>query len=595
MTLPDAPANYNGSLFTAPPTQPESASVYTDKTVNTAGQNAQPVREFLVKFEYLQKGQQIPIINNHCQLLASLLSSLKDQITIYDKFDKIVDIPRLQTIASVALFRDLVDIHTRTANQVRHIIIMKVRTSLSLYEIRTSTGIMKQLKDMQAFIQEHHFTIDEWDISSVGWFHDLHPNHMCYDSIIAHTNTLMTAAIKTDFPPNTKIPFYRLSNCTPKYQGDGHEDMRTKAIQLTCARSASKQLHKLLVKAFATNPIYVPWTARRTNSTWYRNCMRVQHKYLCNTWTLPVTGVPRSEMWYFENKFAETGLIQSVHSHRQTDTTGRWNLLIHKDNIKPARQAVQAILDQWETIIPDEPTVRSKWETPRRAGNDRPFGEEVSSEGDRTYASASMASLSSILTAEDQDIHVTASSTNYFDYTITTISIPTPSPANDPPKSYLQAATPAITQPFPTAPAAPQVSQSPTANETRLQAEIDELKKIIAEKLSTKETPPVSVTEQDTATTTSTMTSVELATRQALFEKSIQESIQQAITTQMTELFEKLSNKMADSTSITNEKKHQASDASSPVKQSDAKRQDVKPTPPPKNHPVTGVTTHQNP
>jgi hypothetical protein len=126
MTLPDAPANYNGSLFTAPPTQPESSSVYTDKTANTAGQNAQPVREFLVKFEYLQKGQQIPILNNHCQLLASLLSSLKDQITIYDKSDKIVDIPRLQTIASVALFRDLVDIHTRTANQVRHIIIMKV-------------------------------------------------------------------------------------------------------------------------------------------------------------------------------------------------------------------------------------------------------------------------------------------------------------------------------------------------------------------------------------------------------------------------------------------------------------------------------------
>jgi hypothetical protein len=243
MTTPDAPANYNGSLFTAPPTQQESSSVYTDKTVNTSGQNAQSVREFLLKFEYLQKSQQSPILNNHCQLLASLLASLKDQITIYDKSDKIVDIPRLQTIASVALFRDLADIHTRTANQVRHTIIMKIRTSLSVYEIRTTVGIKKQLKDMQAFIKEHHFTIDEWDISSVGWFHNLHPNHMCYDSIIAHTDALMIAAIKTDFPSKIKIPFYRLSNCTPKYQADRQDDMRTKAIQLTCARSASKQLH----------------------------------------------------------------------------------------------------------------------------------------------------------------------------------------------------------------------------------------------------------------------------------------------------------------------------------------------------------------
>jgi hypothetical protein len=81
-----------------------------------------------------------------------------------------------------------------------------------------------------------------------------------------------------------------------------------------------------------------------------------------------------------------------------------------------------------------------------------------------------------------------------------------------------------------------------------------------------------------------------------VFEKTIQESLQQAITTQMTALFEKLSNKMADPlTSIDNKKKHQAPDANSPVKQSDAKRQDSKSTPPPRNHPVTDVPAHQNP
>jgi hypothetical protein len=407
---------------------------------------------------------------------------LKDQITIYDKNDKAIDITGLRTISPVALFRELVDIHTRTANQVRHVIIMKVRTSLSLYEIRTTSSIMRQLKEMQAFIQEHHFTIDEWDIASVGWFHNLHPSHMSYDMIVDHSNTLMTIAIKTSFPPKTKIPFYKLSNCTPKYQAEGHDDMRTKAIQITCARSASKQLHKLLVKAFAENTIYVPWTACRTNPTWYRNCMRAQHKYLCNTWTLPVTGVPRSEMWYFENEFAATGLILSVHPDRATDTIGRWNLLVNKDNIKAARQTAQAILDNWNDILPNEAAVRSTWSFPCRAGSDRPFGEEVSSEGDRTYASASMASLSSILTAEDQDIRVTASSTNYFNYTTETISIPTHAPASTSPMSYLQAATSiaALQQPG-NGVITSNASQGPTANEICLQAKIDALKKIIAE------------------------------------------------------------------------------------------------------------------
>jgi hypothetical protein len=231
------------------------------KPAAAPGDNFDQVRIFS------KKGQQIPIINHHCQLLATLSSSLKDQITIFDKKDKPVDLPRLQSVSSIALLRELVDLHTRTAGNVCHVSIKRVRTSLSVSEIRTTTGILRQLKDIQAQIQEHHFTINEWDITSVGWLHDLHPNHMSYKNIANHSNLLMLAAIRSSFPPETKIPFHRLSNCTPKYHADGHDDMQTKAIQISCSRSASKQLHKLLVKAYAGNPIYVPWTARGTNPT----------------------------------------------------------------------------------------------------------------------------------------------------------------------------------------------------------------------------------------------------------------------------------------------------------------------------------------
>jgi hypothetical protein len=192
----------------------------------------------------------------------------------------------------------MVDIHTRTTNKVRHIIMMKVRTSLSIYNICTTIGVIRQLKEMQAYIQEHHFTIDKWDISSVGWFHNLHPSQMSYDAIVTHSNSLMAAVIKTFLLPQ--------SNSTS---------------------SSSKGIPKI-------HPIYVPWTAQPTTLTWYQNCMRAQRKYLCNTWTLPVTGVPRSEMWYFEPKIGETGLGMSVHPHCQTDTTGGWNLLVHKTTLE---------------------------------------------------------------------------------------------------------------------------------------------------------------------------------------------------------------------------------------------------------------------
>jgi hypothetical protein len=118
MAMPDTPPAYNGTLFAQPPTPKESSSVYTDKTANVAGKNDQPVREFLLRFEYLQKGKQpIPIINHHRQLLTSILNAHKDQVTIFDKNNKPIDQARINSITSIALLRDLVDINTRTGDK----------------------------------------------------------------------------------------------------------------------------------------------------------------------------------------------------------------------------------------------------------------------------------------------------------------------------------------------------------------------------------------------------------------------------------------------------------------------------------------------
>jgi hypothetical protein len=168
MMTPDPSVDFNGTLFAQPPIPKESLSVYTDKTVNTAGKNDQPVREFLLRFEYLQKVKQpVPIISHHPQLLTFFLNAHKDQVTINDKNNKPVDQARINSITSIAHLRDLVDINTRTSDKVRHILIMKLRTSLSVYELRTSTGVMRQLKTMGAYIQENFFGISEWDIASL--------------------------------------------------------------------------------------------------------------------------------------------------------------------------------------------------------------------------------------------------------------------------------------------------------------------------------------------------------------------------------------------------------------------------------------------
>jgi hypothetical protein len=84
---------------------------------------------------------------------------------------------------------------------------------------------------------------------------------------------------------------------------------------------------------------------RYNNATNYKNNLRAQHKYLINTWTIPLGDVNRNKMWYLKEYFLQKGLVTAVHPHRDTDTKGRWNLLIHKDNYKKGIIDVRDTLD----------------------------------------------------------------------------------------------------------------------------------------------------------------------------------------------------------------------------------------------------------
>ena len=578
---PTAPP-YNGILFAQQPVVQDSSSVYSEKTTTTTNRNSQPVREFLVKFDYVQKEKAVAILAFHRQLLTSILYALKDQITIYDKHNKPIDQSRINVLTSIALLREMVDINTRNGPQgVRHVLIMKFRTSMTLYDIRSTSGIDRQLRTMNAFMQEHSFSIEQWDIASVGWFQQLHPSHMSYQMIAAHTELLMKAAIKNHFPPKTMIPPFKLTNCTAKFNEPGKEEMRTKAIQIMCERKHTKFFHKLIVKAFAKTPIYVPWSARRTDPSWYKNCLRAQHKYLRDTWTLQVSGINRAEMFYFENKIIESNLVSSVHAHRDTDSEGRWNLLLHKDNYTRARQVVQDLLADYENIVPNDSSVRSSWEHLRKVGTGHPAGEDISSEGDRTYASASIASLSSYLTTEDQDLQVTTTNT-FFDLSTMVVETSTPIPS----PSYLSVAQSGINQ--------------PTANEIRLQAELDRLRAelhslrtmapVPTVSVPNTNTIPLAVSTAPTATTTSTSTlsARDLLERQEQFETKINSKLDQLLDAL------KMSYGAAPTAPIYDHTT-QATDASSPVKQPQTKKQDVKATPPTKNHSFADVTARQHP
>ena len=112
-----------------------------------------------VKFEYVQKlsNQSVPILQYHRQLLTSIIYAHGDNVTIFDK--RPIDQARINVLTSIALLCELADIHTRDGKVVRHVIIMRLRSTVSLFDIRNTTVFMTHLKNMNAYVQEHPFPI----------------------------------------------------------------------------------------------------------------------------------------------------------------------------------------------------------------------------------------------------------------------------------------------------------------------------------------------------------------------------------------------------------------------------------------------------
>jgi hypothetical protein len=260
MTTPNGAPPFNGVLFPPGTTVQDSSLTSTDRTANNVLPNGAVIQEMLIRFKYVQTNKNVPVhvLQSHSVILNTILLEHPNHVTIYDKNNKTIDRTRVAALSSLAQLHDLCDLNTRQTDKARHVIIMAIRTARTFAELKKTTLMETNLKANNAYMSEHKFGITEWDILSIGWFRNLHPNSMSHDVIKSY----LPDEVKKNCPKKTTIPTYQLLNTSPWHKEEGAPDMRTKAIQISCPHSSSKSLSKILLQALAKNPIFIPWTMR---------------------------------------------------------------------------------------------------------------------------------------------------------------------------------------------------------------------------------------------------------------------------------------------------------------------------------------------
>jgi len=281
MATPDL-LRFNGITLLPKPPYNDTDKVTTDYTANTVNKNGRVIKEFYVKFEFNVTSND-SVLHHHRQIMTTILNAHSGAVQLFDKHEKMITQEKINNIKSVTDQQGMFITYSKsrmTTRRTRHTIIQKIRTTISLSDIKNTEMVMHQMKTKNIYLRMHYFEPTAWDINnSIGWLRDIHPTLMSHEAVRTTIEVIYAAHGK-----NTKIPQYNLAYFTPSSTDKNNKSMRMKAVEIQVERNHRWVLDKLLKKAFMLNPIYVPWRMKYTDLNQYQMNLRAQHKYLTNTW-----------------------------------------------------------------------------------------------------------------------------------------------------------------------------------------------------------------------------------------------------------------------------------------------------------------------
>ena len=121
------------------------------------------------------------------------------------------------------------------------LIIHRIRTSVSLQEIKNVPKIYDLLRENSCFMTEHRWTEDVWDTTQLGFLLGLDPQF--YD--IPSATEKVRKELKAKQPPCTKVPKFQLAFTTPQVCFR-ETNVKTKAYAIETTKTDSMEMMKLL-------------------------------------------------------------------------------------------------------------------------------------------------------------------------------------------------------------------------------------------------------------------------------------------------------------------------------------------------------------
>jgi hypothetical protein len=300
-----------------------------------------PFIEKCIKFTFrvANDDEASQIANGHFLILKAIHDSFADECKIFNNQNERLTAFKLPS--HIAYLRHFT-MHHRQSNTKRkrkatYSIFHRFQTSASLSTIRKQQQVRDLLNTFNGNLSFHAWTEDTVDIVSLGFFTQVDPVNFRSDD---YEKEVISELIQGNGKGG--IPKFKVIMTSPSTLLPNNTRLRTKSYDLQVQRGDARVMTEVLQKAYMTNPKFVFYRMRYVDEKAFNNAIRAQNRFLADSMTVPLIGIPHECMFYLEHRILAIPGVSRILRHRYTESQGRFNIQTTAAHFK----SVTAILRQ---------------------------------------------------------------------------------------------------------------------------------------------------------------------------------------------------------------------------------------------------------
>jgi hypothetical protein len=329
----------------------DDSSEATPKAGKETKKIDQGLKELTLRFEFQPRTSEAAtkcaIVHTH--LLLELQIAFDDDIKIYN--NKNAELTKIDPIKwnSPAIHQRNFVMHARPGTQKRrtkYIILHRVHTNQSISTLRNYHTISKLLKSNDCWLKNHDWDESVWDTAQAGHLIGINPAHYTPSEATRKLSKQIEAKV------NFKVPPIRLVYTSPRSNSSGGNEVRSKAYAVEFARADAAVVLRALKDTFTGTRQFLMAKLRFTHPIAYANALKLQNQHLASVYVLPLLNLTDDAIWYIEGKIKAVEGVTDIVPTRNSDTTGRFNILIKKSSFKAAKVIISTAFEQWYQEVP---------------------------------------------------------------------------------------------------------------------------------------------------------------------------------------------------------------------------------------------------